>query len=224
MLPWVLLDSARIPGEEGELKLYQRDSEFSIRVAQYELMNSRVYGSEDALGCLPGELLGQRRGARVLIGGLGMGYTLAAVLKDLGPGGTVVVAELVPAVVAWNRGPLSALAGNPLTDKRATVIERDVRKVIAAKAGAFDAILLDVDNGPASLVARTNERLYGVPGLRASFAALRPGGFLAVWSSDAEEAFTRRLREAGFEVELRRVRARGAAGGARYVIWVARRP
>jgi spermidine synthase len=136
----------------------------------------------------------------------------------------VVMAELVPAVVAWNRGPLSALAGRPLDDKRVVLRERDVLEVIRAKAGEYDAILLDVDNGPAGLVAQANNRLYAKSGLRSAFDALRPDGFLAVWSSDASDVFTRRLRETGFEVELRRVRARGAAGGARYVIWVARRP
>lgn len=223
MLPWVLLDSAEIPGEDGELRLYQRGTEFSMRVGQYELMNSRVYGSEDALGTLAGELVGHRPGSRILIGGLGMGFTLSAVLKGLSRTGAVLVAELVPAVVAWNRGPLSGLAGSPLQDKRVVLREGDVRHVISAQAGAYDAILLDVDNGPAGLVAKANDRLYGIRGLRATFAALRPGGFLAVWSSDANDAFTRRLRDAGFDVELRRVRARGAAGGSRYVIWVARR-
>lgn len=223
MLPWVLLDSAKIPGNEGELRLYQRGAEFSIRIGQYELMNSRMYGSEDALGMLAAELVGERTGARILIGGLGMGYTLAAVLKGLGRKGGVVMAELVPAVVTWNRGPLSALAGRPLDDKRVTVVVRDVGNVIGAEAGAYDAILLDVDNGPAALVSKTNDRLYGNRGLQAAFAALRPHGFLAVWSSNDEPAFTRRLRDAGFDVELRRVRARGAAGGSRYVIWLARR-
>jgi spermidine synthase len=224
MLPWVLLGSAQVPEGDDEIRLYQRGSEFSMRVGQYELMNSRIYGSEDALGLLVGARVPRRSGVRILIGGLGMGFTLAAVLQGLSRDSAVVVSELVPQVVAWNRGPLGAAAGNPLNDRRVKVVERDVRQVIGAEAEAYDAILLDVDNGPSGLVAKKNDKLYGVRGLGAAYAALRPGGFLAVWSSAGEEAFTRRLRQSGFEVELLQVRARGAAGGSRYVIWVAKRP
>jgi spermidine synthase len=159
----------------------------------------------------------------VLIGGLGMGFTLAGVLRDLGNSSAVVIAELVPAVVAWNRGPLAAFAGNPLADPRVDVRELDVGQVIRAEEGVYDAILLDVDNGPAGLTSKTNDWLYGVRGLRAAHAALRPGGILAVWSAGADAAFTKRLQQNGFAVEEVRVRGRGKSGGSRFLIWLAQR-
>ena len=223
MIPWTLLDSAQVPGGGGEIRLYQRGSEYSIRVGTYELMNNRVHGSEDALASIACERLRDRDAPRVLVGGLGMGFTLAGVLKDLGPRGEVVVAELVPAVIAWNRGPLGAFAGNPLADPRVTVREGDVGQVIRSEKAAFDAILLDVDNGPAGLTSSMNDQLYGAAGLRAAHAALRPRGILAVWSAGPDPAFTRRLQQAGFEAEQVRVRGRGAAGGSRFLIWIARR-
>jgi spermidine synthase len=223
MIPWTLLDSAQVPGDGGEIRLYQRGSEYSIRIGSYELMNNRVHGSEDALASIACERLQDRDAARVLVGGLGMGFTLAGVLKDVGPRSAVVVAELVPAVITWNRGPLGTFAGNPLDDPRVTVREGDVGQVIRSEKTAFDAILLDVDNGPAGLTSSANDRLYGGSGLRASHAALRPGGILAVWSAGPDPAFTRRLQQAGFEAEQVRVRGRGAAGGSRFLIWIARR-
>ena len=223
MIPWTLLDSAQVPGGGGEIRLYQRGSEYSIRVGSYELMNNRVHGSEDALASIACERLRDRDAPRVLVGGLGMGFTLAGVLKDLGPRGEVVVAELVPAVIAWNRGPLGAFAGNPLADPRVTVREGDVGQVIRSEKAAFDAILLDIDNGPAGLTSSMNDQLYGAAGLRAAHAALRPRGILAVWSAGPDPAFTRRLQQAGFEAEQVRVRGRGAAGGSRFLIWIARR-
>ena len=223
MIPWTLLDSAQVPGGGGEIRLYQRGSEYSIRVGSYELMNNRVHGSEDALASIACERLRDRDAPRVLVGGLGMGFTLAGVLKDLGPRGEVVVAELVPAVIAWNRGPLGAFAGNPLADPRVTVREGDVGQVIRSEKAAFDAILLDIDNGPAGLTSSMNDQLYGAAGLRAAHAALRPRGILAVWSAGPDPAFTRRLQQAGFEAEQVRVRGRGAAGGSRFLIWIAGR-
>ena len=223
MIPWTLLDSAQVPGGGGEIRLYQRGSEYSIRVGTYELMNNRVHGSEDALASIACERLRDRDAPRVLVGGLGMGFTLAGVLKDLGPRGEVVVAELVPAVIAWNRGPLGAFAGNPLADPRVTVREGDVGQVIRSEKAAFDAILLDIDNGPAGLTSSMNDQLYGAAGLRAAHAALRPRGILAVWSAGPDPAFTRRLQQAGFEAEQVRVRGRGAAGGSRFLIWIAGR-
>jgi spermidine synthase len=223
MIPWTLLDSAQVPGDGGEIRLYQRGSEYSIRVGSYELMNNRVHGSEDALASIVCERLRDRDAARVLVGGLGMGFTLAGVLRDIGPRGEVVVAELVPAVVEWNRGPLAAFAGNPLADPRVSVREGDVGQVIRSETAAFDAILLDVDNGPAGLTSQMNDRLYGAAGLRAAHRALRPNGLLAVWSAGPDPSFTRRLQQTGFDAEEVRVRGRGKAGGSRFLIWIARR-
>ena len=152
-----------------------------------------------------------------------MGFTLAGVLKDLGAASEVVVAELVPAVVGWNRGPLGAFTGRPLDDPRVQIRELDVGHVIRAEERGYDAILLDVDNGPAGLTSKTNDKLYGPRGLRAAFAALRPGGILAIWSAGPDPPFTKRLQNAGFAVEQVRVRGRGKAGGSRFLIWIARR-
>lgn len=203
------------------MRLYQRGEEYSIRVGTCELMNSRMHGSEEALAELAFEKLAGCVNPRVLIGGLGMGYTLAAVLRFLGRGGHAVVSELVPAVVVWNRGPLRALAGSPLSDRRVTVREEDVVRVIASEPGGFDAILLDVDNGPRALTSAGNERLYGLEGLRSAHAALRSRGVLAIWSSGPDPAFVRRLRHAGFAVNEVRARARTGRGGARHMIWLA---
>lgn len=221
--PWTLVDSARVPGNGGELRLYQRDGEFSIRVDEDELMNNLVHGSEDALARLACGRIRGRSAPRVLIGGLGMGYTLAAALQSLGPDARVVVAELVPAVVAWNRGPLGALAGQPLTDKRVTVREADVRKVMQTDRRGFDAILLDVDNGPEGLTRRENSWLYSLDGLSVAFAALKPGGVLAVWSAGPDPAFTQRLHKAGFLVEEVLVKLHGVAEGERHTIWLGSR-
>ncbi|MEO6486495.1 MAG: hypothetical protein ABIO78_00985 [Thermoanaerobaculia bacterium] len=222
MIPWVLLGSAKVPGDDGEMRLYQRGSEFSIRVDHYELMNSRGHGSEDALGTLAAERIRGRSRARVLVGGLGMGFTAAALLKNLENGGEVVVAELVPDVVVWNHGPLGAVAEHPLADPRLTVREADVAQVIRTERGAWDAILLDVDNGPAGMTTDANDWLYSLDGLRASFAALRPAGVFAVWSSGDDASFTKRMKQAGFVTEQIRVRDRGSAG-ARYLIWIGSR-
>ena len=223
MIPWKLLDRAPVPGGEGELRLYQRGEEFSIRVTGHgELMNSRAHGSEDALAALACARLVGRERPRLLIGGLGMGFTLAVALRELGPDAEVVVAELVPAVVAWNRGALGAQAGNPLLDARASVQEIDVARLLRSQRNAFDAILLDVDNGPEGLTRDANNWLYSNGGLAAAFAALRADGILAVWSAGGDSDFTDRLRRAGFEAEEIRVRAR-ISKGARHTIWLARR-
>ena len=220
MIPWEYLDGARVPGGDGELGLYRRGAEFSIRVAGRELMNSRIHGSEEALAELAFSRVADRPLPRILIGGLGMGYTLAAALRRLGPEGRVVVAELVPAVVGWNRGPLAALAGHPLQDPRVSVHEVDVAQMLRAEQRAFDAILLDVDNGPEGLAHKDNDWLYARPGLEAAFAALRPPGVLAVWSSGPDRVFAQRLRRAGFTVDEVRVSARGPRGGRRHTIWL----
>jgi spermidine synthase len=223
MIPWTFLDSAQAPGNGGELKLYQRGAEFSIRVEKCELMNSRHYGSEDALAELSCKRITDRPHPRVLIGGLGMGYTLRAALNSLKADGKVVVAELVPAVVVWNRGPLAELAKNPLKDPRVIVRENDVGEVMREKQHAYDAIMLDVDNGPEGLTRKGNDWLYGLSGLKVAYDALRPRGVLAVWSAGTNDGFVRRLRKIGFKVDEVPVRSRGARGGARYTVWLAQR-
>lgn len=223
MTPWILLDSAQVPGNGGELRLYQRGDEFSIKLeGRGELMNSRVHGSEDALAEHTCARLSDCEKPRLLIGGLGMGFTLAEALRHIGSQAQVVVAELVPEVVTWNRGPLGKFAGNPLEDLRVIVHEGDVARIIDAEQQAYDAILLDVDNGPEGLTRKENDRLYDIDGLNAAYAALRANGVLAVWSAGPDQKFQQRLRKTGFEVEEIRVRSRGAKG-ARHIIWFARR-
>lgn len=222
MIPRILLDKAQVPGNGGELRLYQRGDEFSISIAgRGELMNSRVHGSEDALAEHTCALLADRSSARLLIGGLGMGFTLAAALRHVGEKAQVVVAELVPAVVAWNRGPLGKFAKHPLQDPRVSVREGDVSRLIKEGRQAYDAILLDVDNGPEGLTRKQNDWLYSINGLTAAYEALRPGGVLAVWSAGVAQEFMQRLRKVGFEVDEVRVRAHGSKG-ARHIIWLAR--
>ncbi|MBI4826691.1 MAG: hypothetical protein HY807_09795 [Nitrospirae bacterium] len=221
MIPWEFIDSAKIPGNSDEMRLYKRGDEFSIRVGNCELMNSRVYGSEDALGEMTSAKVAKHPGPRLLIGGLGMGYTVAAALKRLRADAKIVVAELVPTVVQWNRGPLAHLAGHPLDDERVTVREIDVAEILRSEKLAYDAIMLDVDNGPEGLTRKRNDWLYTPEGLKAAFKALRPEGVLAVWSSSPDNAFVRRLKQAGFKVEEVAVRARGTHGGAHYTIWFA---
>lgn len=219
MLPWIQIDSAKIP-DGGELRLKRRGSEFSIMLGTNELMNSRLSGSEEALARLTCERIRERRNARLLIGGLGMGFTLRAALAELGPDARFTVAELVPAVVAWARGPMAELFSGCLDDPRVTVAETDVGALIRSGRAAWDAILLDVDNGPEGLSREANNALYDHAGLSAARAALRPGGVLTVWSSAPDPAFTRRLGQSGFSVEEVKARA-GRGRGARHVLWLA---
>ncbi len=222
MVPWELLDTARIPGDEGLLRLMRRGADHVIRLNGTELMSSRTGGSEEALarhGCAG---LAGTRAPRVLIGGLGMGFTLRAALAMLGSEAAVTVAELVPAVVAWGRGPLAAIHAGSLDDPRVLIHEGDVGQLIRNAEPRYDAILLDVDNGPDGLTRRGNDALYDAAGLGRAWVALRPGGALAVWSSAPDEAFTLRLRRTGFAVTASTVRAKGRRG-ARQVIWVATR-
>ena len=186
-------------------------------------MNSRVHGSEEALAELACARIAQRTRPYILIGGLGMGYTLAAALKRLGPRGRIVVAELVPRVVEWNRGPLAELTGHALQDERVTVLTSDVGEFLRKEHQTYDAILLDVDNGPAGLTRKGNDWLYSCGGLDAAFSALRPGGVLAVWSAGVDRAFLRRLQQSGFEVNEVNVRSRGNRKGRRNTIWLAMR-
>ncbi len=222
MIPWVLLAAAPIPGG-GELRLLRRGEEFSIRLAANELMNSRLSGSEQAVAEIACARIATRASPRLLIGGLGMGFTLRAALRALDASARVEVVELVPAVVAWAEGPMATIHGGSLSDPRVRVAVDDVARVIGAVAAAYDAILLDVDNGPEGLSRQANDRLYDARGLSAARAALRPGGVLAVWSSGPDRRFCQRLRKAGFAVEEISARARGARGGARHVIWLATR-
>ena len=215
----VLLDTARIPGDGGELRLFADGEHFSIKIAGGgDLMSTRMHGSEDALAQVACQRIAGRKRARVLIGGLGFGFTLAAALAQLDAEAEVVVAELVPEVIVWNRGDLGAHAGRPLDDPRVTVREADVGAVIKAERNAWDAILLDVDNGPDGLTRTGNDRLYSIAGLVASFAALRANGVLTVWSAHPDRTFTTRLRQAGFAVEEIPTRAH-AGKGARHMIW-----
>jgi spermidine synthase len=221
VIPWFLLDAAKVPGGAGELRLMRRGSEFSIRLDQNELMNSRLGGSEEALATLACRKIRSGEAPRILIGGLGMGFTLRAALAALGADAHILVAELVPAVLTWARGPMAEVFGTSLTDRRVSIREADVGHLIRSSPSAFDAILLDVDNGPEGLTRKANDALYDLEGLSAAHAALRPGGVLAVWSSGPDPAFTRRLRKSGFGVEQVRVRGNGSRGGARHVVWVA---
>ena len=223
MIPWEVLDTVRVPGSGEAVRLYKRGAEFSITVDGRELMNSRVHGSEDALAELACARIAGRPHPRILIGGLGMGYTLAAALHRIGNGGQVVVAELVPAVVAWNRGPLADLTGHPLRDPRVAVREVDVARALEGERQGYDAILLDVDNGPESLTLKSNGWLYARAGLDAACAALRHKGVLAIWSVAPNRSFTQRLRRAGFDVNAIPVRGRGLRGGRRHTIWIAER-
>jgi spermidine synthase len=223
VIPWVLLDSAPVPGGTSELRLLRRGAEFSIRLGRDELMNSRLSGSEEALASMACERIKSRKAPRLLIGGLGMGFTLRAALVALGPDAGVVVAELVPAVVRWARGPMAEVFGDSLTDARVRIHEGDVGQLIRSGASAFDAILLDVDNGPEGLTRDSNDVLYDLPGLSAARIALRPGGVLAVWAARPDPKFTQRLRKANFDVDEIKVRANKSRAGAKHMIWIATR-
>lgn len=223
MIPWSQIDSSPVPDGNGELRLMRRGTEFSIVLGANQLMNSRLSGSEEALATLACGRLETLERPHLLIGGLGMGFTLRAALAVLGSGARVVVAELMPAVVRWARGPMAELFGGSLNDSRVTIREADVAELIGSSRSTFDAILLDVDNGPDALAREANDALYNLKGLRAARAALRPRGVLAVWSSGPDVKFTKRLRDAGFEVDEIMVRANGKRGGARHMIWIATR-
>jgi len=217
VIPWVELGRAKLP--DGELVLSRRGDEYVLRMRGAELMNSRSHASEELLATLG--CAGLPSDARVLIGGLGMGFTTRASLDALASTATIVIAELLPEVVAWNRGPLAHLAAHPLDDPRVSVRIADVAEVMSE--GTHHAILLDVDNGPDAFTAPSNSKLYGVRGLERARRALVPGGTLAVWSVADDKAFTGRLRGVGFTVETHRVPPRPNSG-ARHVVWIARAP
>ncbi|WNO53550.1 spermidine synthase [Stakelama saccharophila] len=217
-----LIDTAEVP-DGAPLRLFRRGGDFMIVMERNELMNSRMSGSEEALSTLTAERLRGRAGQRWLIGGYGMGFTLRKALDELGDDAGVVVAELVPKIIDWARGPMAALAGGCLDDGRVRVVIDDVGRVIGGGQGRYDAILLDVDNGPDGIVRAGNDGLYSDAGLRAAKAALTPGGVLAVWSAAPDAAFVRRLKAAGFVVEEQAVRARASGKGPRHVIWLAQK-
>ncbi|CAN5772520.1 hypothetical protein BH11PSE6_BH11PSE6_01550 [soil metagenome] len=221
MVPRILIDTAEVPGGDA-LRLFRRGDEFSIMLGANELMNSRLSGSEEALATLTCDRLAGRAAVRLLIGGLGMGFTLRAALERLGADAAVTVAELVPAVVAWAGGPMAPVFNNCLDDPRVCIAEQDVAVLIAGQRAAWDAILLDVDNGPDGLTRRGNDRLYQAAGLDTARSALRPGGVLAIWSAAPDAKFVRRLETAGFAVDEVIAKARGGRG-ARHVIWLATR-
>jgi spermidine synthase len=223
MIPRKLLDTARTPDNSGELRLYQRGDDFFISFDGKELMNSRMHGSEAVLAELACRPIASRAKARVLVGGLGMGYTLAAALSSLQGDARVIVAELVPAVMKWNRSVLGGLAGHPLDDRRVTVQEHDVCILLKNEQGGFDAVMLDVDNSPDSMTQKSNDWLYSEEGLAVIYMALKPQGVLTVWSAASDNAFTLRLRTAGFTVQKKTVSARGSGKGGRHTIWVATR-
>jgi spermidine synthase len=223
VIPWVLLDTASVPGGNAELRLMQRGHEFSIKLGQNELMSNRLSGSEEALATLAWHRIKARPQPRLLIGGLGMGFTLRAALAVMSAEARATVVELVPAIIAWARGPMADMFGDCLSDPRVEVREADVAQSIAAAKSIYDAILLDVDNGPEGLTRQSNDVLYDLQGLRAAHTALKSGGVLAVWSSGPDPKFTERLRKTGFDAEEINIRATGKKGGARHVIWMATR-
>lgn len=222
MTPRELIGTADVPGG-APLKLYQRGGDFMITLERNELMSSRMSGSEVALGVMTCQRLSARPAPRILIGGYGMGFTLRAVLGANGPDAQIVVAELVPEIIAWARGPMQALADGCLDDPRVEVKLKDVADVISSGAGGYDAILLDVDNGPDGLTRQANDGLYSARGLAAARTALSPGGILAVWSAAPDVAFARRLAKAGFVVDEVKVRARENGKGPVHIIWFAQK-
>jgi spermidine synthase len=223
MKPWELLGETRTP-DGTDLRLTRQDHEYVILAGGKPLMSSRMHGSEEALATLACARLRDVEQPHVLVGGLGMGFTLRATLDAVPDDATVVVAELVPAVVEWNGGPLAALAAEPLRDRRVRVEIGDVGQTLRASPGAFDAILLDVDNGPAAFTDARNGALYDNAGTAAAYAALVPGGTLAVWSAWDDRKFEQRLRFHGFSVRVEHVRARLRKGGPRHTVFVAHKP
>ena len=222
MTPRELLGTAAVPGGQ-ELRLYRRGGDFMIVLDRNELMSSRMSGSEKALALMTLERLGKRAGLHMLIGGYGMGFTLRAALAEMDARAQITLAELVPEIIEWARGPMVDLAAGCLDDPRVRLVMDDVAHVIAAGHGSYDAILLDVDNGPDGLTADANDRLYTNAGLSSAMRALKPGGILAIWSAGSDAAFTRRLQNAGFAVEEVAVKARDNGTGPRHVIWFATR-
>lgn len=205
-----------------QLELIEHDGDFLISVDHVPLMSSRMHHSEEELARLACHQLGAQ--PRVLVGGLGFGYTLRAVLDLLPEDGRVIQVELVPEIVDWSRGPLASLAADPLGDPRVELITGDVADVIRSESGGLAAVVLDVDNGPSPLVTGNNAWLYSNAGLQCMWGALQPGASLAVWSRDEDRGFLQRLRASGFEASARKVQARKGRRGGHHIIFVGRRP
>ena len=224
MKSWAVLDKTIIPGSNKELSLLRREDEFAIRISgeRGDLMNSRMFNSEEALAEIACTRLKTINKAQVLVGGLGMGFTLAAALNTVPSTASVLVAELIPAVVEWNQGPLGDCAGNPLRDSRAQVYVGDVSDLFKTK-NSFDAILLDVDNGPQAMTHSNNEWLYSLKGLNTIYQSLRAEGIVTFWSARPDQLFTIRLKKAGFKVQIRTVTAR-AGKGSKHTIFMAQKP
>lgn len=224
MIPATLIGTAYIPNNGGELRLTQRENDFSIRLKGVggELMNSRVHSSELALAELGCAHIQEMQNAKVVVGGMGMGFTLAAALKAVSIDSSVVVAELVPEVIEWNKGPLGECAGRPLDDDRVLIHLGDVAELFTTKQASYDAVLLDVDNGPESFTQADNSRLYSAESLQAIRLALKPGGMLAIWSAWHDPKFTLQLKKASFKVQTKTVRAHKGKG-SRHTIYLARR-
>jgi len=223
MNPFEQIGSAQLP-DGVEMRLIKRGEDFTIFLNRDELMSSRMSGSEEALATMTADRLGKRPKQQWLIGGYGMGFTLRAALAVVGGDAGLTVAELVPEIIDWARGPMEHVAAGCLDDPRVTVVKDDVAMLIGTARQGYDAILLDVDNGPDGLTIRANDRLYSNQGLRAAMAALTPGGILAVWSAHPDAAFAKRLMSAGFKVDEVVVRARANGKGPRHVIWFAKKP
>jgi len=227
MRPWEYIDHEEVPDDDGILYLMSRGTEYAIHVNGRELMTNRMHGSEDALSDLACDRLADLENARVLIGGLGMGFTLSAALRRIGPSAHVTVSELMPAVVRWNEEFTGKAAQYPLRDFRVEVHIGDVGDLVEEPPWRWSTILLDVDNGPHALTRPTNGWLYTIQGLLAARAALIPGGILGIWSAAVDKRFTRRLRKCGFEVEVLRYTEDGRptkGNDGTHVLWMARSP
>jgi spermidine synthase len=221
MIPRELLATADVPGGGDPLRLIRRGTEFSIMLGANELMNSRLSGSEEALATLAQARLAGVTAPHVLIGGLGMGFTLRAAIAAFGPQAAITVAELVPEIVDWARGPMAHLHEGTLDSAQVRICVEDVGALVRTGQARYNAILLDVDNGPDGLSRDCNDALYTLAGLAEARAALRPEGVLAVWSSGPDPRFTARLRKSGFDVSEESVRATASGRGARHTIWIA---
>lgn len=224
MKPWIELGTAEIPNDGGVLTLRQRDQEFSISLSgpRGELMNSRRFNSEQQLSVLGCAHLRDYKKARVVVGGMGMGYTLAAALEAVPRSAEVIVADLIPEVVEWNRGPLGECAGRPLDDSRVDVHIGDVGELLEKGDSEFDAVLLDVDNGPEGLTHSDNNWLYSIEGTSCIYQSLTPNGVLAVWSAGPDTMYVNRLKKAGFRVDVKTVRERPGKG-ARHTIFLGKK-
>lgn len=219
--PRTLIGTAQVP-QGSMLRLFQRDDDFIIALEGNELMNSRMSGSEEALAVMSCERLMNRETPHLLIGGYGMGFTLRQALAEVGARARISLVELVPEIIDWARGPMAKLTAGCLDDPRVDLLAGDVARVIGEATGRYDAILLDVDNGPDGLTRAANDRIYSMAGLAVARRALRPGGVLAIWSAAPDAHFSRRLKSAGFDVEEVIVRARSNGKGPRHVIWFAK--